>query len=278
MKRIRILGVAIVAVCGLLAISAVSASAAPEWAACRKAVPKKTGNFADKLCSVASEPGKGKYELVGGSIGKGKTFKVKGLGSQTLHIVVPGTGDVPITCTKLKGTAVPVAPNGEKEVNLEFQGCTQPTTSLACENVAKQTIKTNPLSGTLAEVEGKFGTILEPESGSYFVEFACPGLFPKVRVSGEVFGEYTGSTNAISKVSIGHYTVGSYLGEPEPGYTPLTNPPTAGPPTYGVLRSEDKNPVACGEEPVECWGPAGGLPSGQEGEVEVKGEALMIKT
>ena len=32
------------------------------------------------------------------------------------------------------------------------------------------------------------------------------------------------------------------------------------------------------ESNPEGWGPPGGLPSGQEGEGEVKGEALMIKT
>jgi hypothetical protein len=282
MRRVRILGLGLAAMCALLALSAAAASAAPEWGACLKAEPKNTGNYSDKLCTVASEPGKGKYELVGGSVGKGKAFKIKGIGNETLHSVVPGTGDIPITCTKLKGSAKPVAPNLQKEVNLEFKKCTTLEGTVPCENVAKETIKTNVLEGELAEVSGKVGTILKPETGTFFVSFSCPGVFPKVRVLGQVFGEYTGATNKITKVAIGHYTVGEYLGEPSPGYKPITNQPSAGPPTYGVLHTEAKNKQTeeefTSEENPEGWGPPGGLPSGQEGETEVKGEALMIHT
>ena len=298
MKRMRILGLALAAVCALFAISAVTASAAPEWAACIKAEPKNTGEFTDKLCSVkAGTPKTGKYELAVGNIGKEKKFKVKNLGNQTLHSVVPGTGDVPITCTKLKGEGFPVAPNAVNKVKLTFKKCTTLGGAVPCENVKKETIETNTLSGVLAEVGGKVGDILKPESGEYFVTFECGLVFPKVRVKGQVFGEYTGQTNVISKVSIGHYTVAPYFGEVEyePGkkYTPLVNIPTAGPPTFGVLHTEAKNAETeekygcskeefeaeeCAPENPEGWGPPGGLPSGQEGETETKGEALMIHT
>jgi hypothetical protein len=274
----RVVGVLVAVVFALFLASAVSASAAPEWGACLKAEPKNTGSFSDKACSAPSEPGKGKYELVGGSVGKGKPFKVKGIGNQTLHIVVPGTGDVPITCKKLKGSGQPVAPNAEREVALEFKKCTTLEGKVPCENVGRETIKTNPLSGVLAEVEGKIGTILTPESSPYFAEVVCPGVFfVPTRLLGQVFGEYTGATNAISNVSLGHYTVGPYLGEPEPGYEPLVNQPTAGPPTYGVLYVEKKQPeYECDELPEACK--YFRLPAGLAGEVEVRGEALMIKT
>jgi hypothetical protein len=297
MKRMRILGLALAAVCALFAISAVTASAAPEWGACLKTEKNEKkeyqGSFSDKNCSIAQEHGK--YAVTVGSIGKGKKFKVKGLGNQTLHSVVPGTGDVPITCTKLKGEGLPKAPNAVEKVNLEFKKCTTLEGSVPCENVGKETIKTNTLDGTLAEVGGKVGEILTPESGPFFVEFSCGAVFPKVRVLDQVFGEYTGQLNTVSKVSIGHYTVENYLGEPLPGYKPITNIPSAGPPTYGVLHTEAKNketeekykcetpecylpvPGAAGENP-EGWGPPGGLPSGQEGETEVKGENLMVHT
>ncbi len=296
MKSMRILGLALAAVFALFAMSAVSASAAaPEWGACEKIEPKNTGNFSDKLCSVASEPGKGKYELAVGSIGKGKGFKIKGVGPQILHNVVPGKGDISVTCQKLKGSAVPVAPAGEKEVKLAFKKCSVLEESVECKNVSKGTIETNALSGVLAEVEGKAGTILKPETGEFFVTFECPGVFPKVRVKDSVWGETTGNVNSIAKIGFDHYTVAEYLGEPLPGYKPITNHPTGGPPTFGVLHTEAKNaeteekytcatpecylpvPGPAGENP-EGWGPPGGLPSGQQGEVEVKGEALMIHT
>lgn len=285
MKSMRILGLALAAVFALFAISAVSASAAPEWGACLKIEPKNTGNFSDKACSVASEPGKGKYELAVGNIGKGKGFKIKGVGQQILHNVVPEKGDIAVTCQKLKGSAVPVAPNGEKEVKLAFKKCSVLEESVECKNVTKGTIETNALEGTLAEVEGKVGTILKPEEPTakgLFVTFECPGVFPKVRVLGSVFGEYTGNHNAISKVGFGHYTVGPFLGEPFPGYTPVVNHPTEGPPNFGVLHTEAKTKETeekyTTPENPEGWGPPGGLPSGQQGEVEVKGEALMIHT
>jgi hypothetical protein len=279
MNRMKVLGVVLAGLFALFAASAVSASATPEWGACLKAEPKNTGTFSDKTCSATSEPGKGKYELVAGSVGKGKRFKVKGIGNQTLHIVVPGVRDVPITCKKLKGSGQPVAPNAEKEITLEFQKCTTLEGEVPCENVARETIKTNALSGVLAEVEGKVGTILSSEGGPYLAELVCPGVFHiPTRLLGEVFGEYTGATNAISKVSFGQYTVGPYLGEPEPGYTPLVNPPTAGPPDYGVLYTEGKRPESeCDEiNPEDCK--FFRLPSGLEGQLEVRGEALMIKT
>jgi hypothetical protein len=282
MKSMRILGLALAAVFALFAISAVSASAAPEWGACLKTEPKNTGNFTDKACSVASEPGKGKYELAVGSIGKGKGFKIKGVGPQILHNVVPEKGDIAVTCQKLKGSAVPVAPNGEKEVKLAFKKCSVLEESVECKNVTKGTIETKALEGTLAEVEGKVGTILKPEGQPLFVQFECPGVFPQVRVIGSVFGEYTGNHNAIAKTGFGHYTVGPFLGEPFPGYTPVVNHPTEGPPNFGVLHTEAKTKETeekyTTPENPEGWGPPGGLPSGQQGEVEVKGEALMMHT
>jgi len=283
MRRITTLGIALLAMAALLAAATSSASASPVWAACLKAEPKNTGEYTEKLCATkAGTPGTGKYELVEGSVGKGKKLKVKNIGNQTLHSVVPGTGDIPITCTKLKGSAQPVAPNLQKEVTLEFKKCTTLGGAVPCENVKKETIQTNVLSGELAEVSGKVGTILRPETGQFFVSFTCGSVFPKVRVLGQVFGEYTGATNVISKIAIGHYRVGEFLGEPSPGYKPITNQPSAGPPTYGVLHTEVKNAETeekykSAENP-EGWGPPGGLPSGQEGEGEVKGEALMIKT
>jgi hypothetical protein len=273
MKSMRILGLALAALIAVFAISAVSASAAPEWAACAKAATKGTGKYNDKLCSSENAEGKGAYELNVGSIGKGKGFKVKNEGVSLLHNVVPGTGDVAVECEKLKGAGNVVAPNAEKEVKLTFSKCTTLSKSVPCENEGgkKETIVTNALKGVLAEVEGKVGTILSPETGTYFVEFTCPGVFPKVRVLNQVFGEYTGNVNTISKTSNGHYTVGEYLGEPLPGYKPITNHPSAGPPSYGVLHTEAKNKETeekyTSPENPEGWGPPGGLPSGQQGEV-----------
>ena len=282
--RRRMLRIALVAVSVVLAASAAGASAAPEWAACVKATPKNTGNFSDKLCSVASEPGKGKYALAGGSVGNGKAFHVRGVTAQTLHVVAPGgsTRDIPITCTKLKGSGSPVSPDAVAGVVLEFSKCTTLEGAVPCENIKHETIRTEPLSGVLAEAEGKVGSILRPESGEFFATFTCGAVFPKLRVLGQVFGEITGMTDTISKLSTAHYVVGPYLGsvEYEPGrfYEPLTNPPTAGPPGYGVLAVECLCNDGSGEGGKIEYGPPGGLPSGLEGEAVIRSQALMIKT
>ena len=52
MKRMRILGLALVAVFALAAITAGAASAKPTWKACVKAEPKNTGNYSDKTCTT----------------------------------------------------------------------------------------------------------------------------------------------------------------------------------------------------------------------------------
>ncbi len=100
MKRMRILGLALVAVFALVAITAGAASAKPQWKACIKTEPKNTGNFTDKNCSINGPVGTSKYELVAG-IGKGKGFKGKG-GEASLHNVIPGKGDIKVTCASFK--------------------------------------------------------------------------------------------------------------------------------------------------------------------------------
>ncbi len=54
------------------ALTAASASASgPVWAYCGKTVPKNTGAYTDKACSIESPSHEGKWELIDG-IGKGK--------------------------------------------------------------------------------------------------------------------------------------------------------------------------------------------------------------
>src|SRR4051794_19512929 len=74
MRRMRAALVATV-VLALGALSTASASASgPVWAYCGKAVPKNTGKYTDKACSMESATNEGKYEVLDG-IGKGKAFK-----------------------------------------------------------------------------------------------------------------------------------------------------------------------------------------------------------
>jgi hypothetical protein len=274
MKRMRILGLALVAVFALVAITAGAASAKPQWKACVKTEPKNTGNFSDKLCSVGA-PGTGKYELVAG-IGKGKGFKGKG-GEASLHNVIPGKGDIKVTCASFKDAGSVVAPSGVAKVTSEFKKCKSLGAPCKTEGGKKEVITTKSLAGSLGYMDKAHTAVgesltSEAEPGSGFLaEFECEGL-AKVRVHGAVIGAMS-PFGVVSKESVSTFSVGEFLGEPAPGYKPLTNPPAfeEGAEPVGVLLTELNGPETGNE-----WAPAGGLPSGQEASATNKGEALEV--
>lgn len=287
MKRMRILGLCLVAVFAFAAVAAASASAAPEWAACQKAAVKNTGNYTDKLCTVASEPGKGKYELVIPSIGKGKGFKSKGVGESTLHTVVPGNGDLPVTCKKFKASGKAGLPNKEEAVVAEFSKCTALGGAVSCGNVGAGKITTEKMAGELGTIHpaegGGTGVSLHAEGATPVVTFTCTGV-AEVRVQGTAIGVQTGDINAISKTSTTTYTVQEdpLVGEQEVEeceniatkkveknckWFPLTNPAVFIEKGFvGFLESEFN----------QGKGFSPGIPAGQEGVSSNKGEALMV--
>jgi len=274
MKRMRILGLALVAVFALAAMTAAGASASkPVWKVCAKSA-KNAGEFSDKNCSV-SAGGKGKYNLVAG-IGKGKSFKGKGA-EAILHNVVPGKGDIQVKCASFKDEGTPVAPSGVVKVKSTFSKCKSLGSPCKTEGGKKETITTNSLAGSLGYLDKAHTSAGEsltneaaPGSG-FLATFECEGL-AKVRVHGAVIGSLA-PFGTISKESTSTFSVGPFLGELSPGYTPLTNPPAfeEGSEPVGVLLTELNGPETGNE-----WAPEGGLPSGQEGTASNKGEALEV--
>jgi hypothetical protein len=281
MKRMRILGLALVAVFALAAVAASGASAAPEWKECAKNATK-TGKYTDKLCTTESAGGNtGKYDLVPG-VAKGKAFKVKG-GAATLHVIIPATGKgafpggahVEVKCTSFKGGGKAALPNKVEKVTSEFKGCT--VLAAPCQSGTKKgVITTNSLNGEMIDIEGGsgVGTLLKAETGPVLASFTCTKV-ASTNVLGSVIAEHTGNVGSISKTSADHFVVGPGLGEVEyaPGhkYTPLVNIPThqtGGPAGEHFLLSEITE--------AEATEPAGTLPSGQEGLAEDKGEAIMV--
>jgi len=274
MKSKRILGLALVAVFAFAAMTAASASAKPVWKFCQKAAVKGTGEFSDKLCS-APAGGTGNYNLVAG-IGKGKGFKGKG-GEASLHNVIPGKGDIKVTCESFKDSGSVIAPSGVAKVTSEFKHCKSLGAPCKTEGGKNETIETKSLAGELGYMNKAHTAVGEsltseaaPGSG-YLAEFECEGL-AKVRVHGAVIGTLA-PFGAVSKTSTSTFAVANYLGEPAPGYKPLTNPPAfeEGAEPVGVLLTELN-----GEETGNEWAPAGGLPSGQEGTATNKGESLEV--
>jgi hypothetical protein len=284
MKRMRILGLALVAVFAISALAASGASATPAWYECAKAAVKNTGEYTDKACTLESV-GKntGKYNLQPG-IGKGKAFKTKG-GAATLHVIIPATGKgafpggahVEVKCTSYKGTGQPALPNKVEKVVAAFKGCT--VLAAPCQSGSKKgVIETNSLNGEMIDIEGgsKAGTLLKAETGAILASFTCTEV-ASTNVLGSVIAEHTGNVGVVNKESQDHFVVGPGLGEVEyaPGakYTPLVNIPTAAngePEGSHFLLSEI---TEAGSET-----PAGTLPSGQEGVANNKGEKnVMVK-
>ena len=295
MGRMKLLGLALVAVFALAAVVASGASATPEWKGCVKTEPKNTGAYADKLCTTESSTGEGAYELVP-SVGKGKGFKGKG-GATILHTKnprnpnqhgIPGPEDVEINCTRVKYEGKLALPNLIKEAVITFKGCK--VASAPCESGIKNgVIVTNSLAGEIVDIEGGsgVGSLLEAEAGPaaplatftcrYMSRWGSEDLYT-TNLLGSVIAERTGDVGVISKESQEHFVVGPAWGEVTwevsfgtVKYTPLVNLPThqtGGPNDEHYLESEITEPGH--------MEPYGTLPSGLEGITDERGEALMI--
>src|SRR3954451_13240558 len=182
MKRMRILGLALVAVFAISALAASGASATPAWYECAKAAVKNTGEYTDKACTLESA-GKntGKYNLQPG-IGKGKAFKTKG-GAATLHVIIPATGKgafpggahVEVKCTSYKGGGQPALPNKVEKVTSAFKGCT--VLAAPCQSGSKKgVIETNSLNGEMIDANttaSGVAVLLKGESSPVLANFTC---------------------------------------------------------------------------------------------------------
>jgi len=283
MTRIKILGLALVAVFAFAAIAVASASAGtnPALFECAKA-PKEgktyLGHHDSKTCNDAYMATGGKYVLQEG-LAKGKAFKSSGKEAK-LHTINPeGEVDIPVTCTEFKGSGQYVNPTTVTKVVTLFEHCK--ALSAPCENVKKEEIETKSLAGTFGWVDkaaGVVGTDLANEAhpGTPVAEFTCSAI-GQIKTTGSVIGINGGNVKAINKDSTLTFSVGDYLGEVEyaPGkkYKPLTNVPEFEGGSPDILLTEIKGAIT--GHPEEFY-PPGGLPSGQEGTSEQKGEALGI--
>jgi hypothetical protein len=272
MTRIKVMGLALVAVFAIAALSASAASAAaPIFYTCGKA-PKNeakeyTGHYAGKECKKSEfTPTGGKYLLVPG-IGKGKKAKTKG-GKAILHSINPEQKiDIPVECEKFKGAFEVAAPNIVHNATTTFSKCK--ALGAPCENVKKETIETKTLAGNLGWINkeaGVVGTDLvrESEPGGPVAEFTCAAL-GEIRTGGSVIAENqvdVGVTTGTANLS---FKPGPYLGqlEAEEGklkWTPIVNVPKLEGGPLDILTTEVKGAIT--GHPTEFY-PPGGIPSGQ---------------
>jgi hypothetical protein len=195
MKRIRIVGLCLIAAFAFSAIAVASASAAgPEFYECAKV---KGGKF-EKGCG--KEGGKGGFERKAVKL----PSKYTGTnGTSVLTVFVPGIGIVGDTkCTKAKDAGAIISPT-QTETTVTFEKCE--SSGKKCTSVGEKTkgdIKTNTLLGTLVATEESktgVGVTITAKSTENSAEFECEGL--KIKTKGAVTGEDTGNTEKAAKTS-----------------------------------------------------------------------------
>lgn len=170
MKRLRIIGLALVAA---LAMSAVASSAAQA----------NEGPF---------------YKVAGAKLeaGKSEEVKAKALSNQVLSGNLFGFATT-VTCTALKvkaGSTIDGGVPGTSKETLEYSGCTQTGLGSMCE-VENKEVKTNAVNNKLVYSEparkGFIDVLFTPASGEEFVNIKFTGscLVKEAKVTGSVAGE-----------------------------------------------------------------------------------------
>jgi len=184
MKRIRIIGLCLVAAFAMSAIASATASAAaPEFGQCLKKAVSGGVGYSDTKCNKKVASG-ALYEWVPGFKAGKNTFTSTGT-TATLKT----SGGKTVTCTKEKstGTYIEGTDNKHEETTVNFSGCK--SSGFTCTTVGKATgeLTTNPLIGEVNfenATHTKTALKLEPAPGNegYFIKFSCLGL--KVEVIG----------------------------------------------------------------------------------------------
>jgi len=196
MKRIRIMGLCLVALFAFSAVAVSSASASPAFMKCVKV---KGAKF---IKGCGSEGGKGGYEKQ--AVTADEAFKNKN-GVSNLLVFIPGKGIVGDTkCDKAKGSGNVLPGGTEVETTVQFEKCesSEKTCTSVQAGEKKGDITTNPLSGTLnANSEAKSGVAITigGKGGGNSAEFDCEGL--EISTAGVVSGEQAGDVGKASKSS-----------------------------------------------------------------------------
>ena len=254
-------------------IPAGASASGPVWAYCGKTVPKNTGAYTEKSCSIESPSHEGKYELIDG-IGKGKPFKGKAEGEIRLYGVV-AEGEFNMECGrggKIAGRFV--APNKVAGVVISMSKC---ATNISEESNSCGLV-TAPLTGELGwidQAKGEAGLKLTseaaPEAGLIGEAAGCvPGA--KSRWRGSAIASW-GPLGQISKESTLAFNAHAFFEEANPRFDEHSNPPAfEGEEGIHILRSEINSPETGFE-----WEPTpGGNAAALEGTFHDKGEALMV--
>jgi hypothetical protein len=224
MRRIKIVGLCLVAAFALAAMTAGSASAtAPEFGRCLKVTPKSLSNYNSAKCvQLASEGAgteaeklsKGNYQWFPGVVKTKFTTAMKAATIATLETV----GGTKITCTNETSTGEYLNTKEIGKMVAHFTGCE--VSKLKCESAGKPgegVINTSPLGGPIG-----FETIVVPASKDHLAnelhseagnvaEFVCGGL--PVVVKGSVLHKIT--ANAMKLTATEKFTASKGHQKPE---------------------------------------------------------------
>ncbi len=223
MKRMRIVGLCLVAVFALSAVMAASASAAlPEYKVCLKA--KKagklwTGHYTDKACSkhaTGAEEAAGKtnkYEREEWKKAKKFTFKGKNVNGTPHNNIVDPFGPNMVkgekaqikgttTCTKEKVTGTVTGPKTEKW-KTEYKGCEALNTPCNTAGKGSGIIETEELEGTLVYINKGTQTPGLRVKGlgpmGLLAQYECLNKGLNVLVHGEIIAKPEGNVNFANK-------------------------------------------------------------------------------
>jgi hypothetical protein len=196
MKRIKIVGLCLIAVFAMTAVAVSSASAAgPEYFTCAKV---KGGKF-EKGCG--KEGGKGGFSRTAVKLPSKFTDKN---GVSVLTVFVPGIGIVGDTKCEKATSKGAILNATQAEDTVVFEKCE--SSGKTCTSVQakekKGDITTNTLLSTLVatgEAESGVGVTVGAKSGGNSAEFNCEGL--KISTMGAVTGEDKGNVEKASKTS-----------------------------------------------------------------------------
>jgi hypothetical protein len=166
MRRFISLGAVVAVLCGLLAVTAGSASAVNLGRKCAKVTEKGTGRYTDEKCGTVETKMEGEF-LVEEAIKK--NFKISS-GESVLT-----AGGIMVKCISDKGTGKIIS-DKESESTIEFENCK--VKNAKGEECELPNITTNLLlgqAGTIAATEAtsKMGFFFKPKTGSIFAKIAA---------------------------------------------------------------------------------------------------------
>lgn len=207
MKRIKVVGLCLVAVFafGAVAVASASAAPAPTFGKCITAVKvgkKYTGKYNNKTCTTENTKSEGKYEL--------ETVESGTVTSKTKTATFTLAGKV-VKCTKGTDLGEIISLRVVTET-ITFEGCSTTetvtvkgkpkTVKVACESAGKKagTIATESLNGQLVwinEGETEPGFQLRPEESEVVADITC-GAETVSLEGGGLLGTIKNSTNGIT--------------------------------------------------------------------------------